>query len=52
MKYYSIDETTARVAHNMMSMSDYKQGQKTEEYKQMVDDAAAIAEREKQRKPD
>lgn len=52
MKYYSIDETTARVAHNMMSMSDYKQGQKTEEYKQMVDDAAAIAEREKRRKPD
>lgn len=49
MKYHTIDETTARRAHEMMSMSDYKNGSKTAEYRRMVDAAAELAERQKQR---
>lgn len=49
MKYYTIDETAARRAHEMMSMSDYKNGSKTAEYRRMVDAAAELAERQKQR---
>lgn len=48
-KYYPIDETTARRAHDMMSMSDYKEGSTTAEYRRMVDAAAELAERQKQR---
>ena len=49
MRYYSIDEASARLAHDMMSMSDYKEGSKTAEYRRMVDAAAELAERQKQR---
>ena len=52
MKYYPIDEMSARISHEMMSMSDYPEGAKTKEYQQLVDMANAIAEREKKRKPD
>lgn len=31
--YYSINEASARTAHQMMSFSDYKEGSKTAEYK-------------------
>ena len=52
MKYYPIDEAAARRSHEMMSMRDYQVGWKTQEYKQQVDLANAIAEREKARKPE
>lgn len=48
-KYYPIDENTARRAHNMMSMNDYKEGSTTAKYRRMVDAAAELAERQKQR---
>ena len=41
--YYTINETTARQAHEMMSFSDYKTGSKTAEYKSMVDKAYDLA---------
>ena len=45
--YYPIDENTARLAHDMMSMSDYKPGSATAEYRAAVDKAAALVERRK-----
>lgn len=50
--YYPIDEKAARRSHEMMSMRDYQEGWKTSEYRQLVDFAAAVAEREKKRKPE
>lgn len=47
--YYEIDETTARRANDMMSFRDYRAGSKTAEYRQMVDEATAIAEAQKAR---
>lgn len=35
--YCTINEEQARIAHDMMSMSDYKVGSKTEEYRGYVD---------------
>lgn len=49
MMYYPIDETTARRAHEMMSMRDYTPGSTTAEYRRMVDQAAALVERQKQK---
>lgn len=46
-KYYPIDEGTARRAHDMMSMTDYKDGSATAEYRAAVDKAAALVERRK-----
>lgn len=48
MNYYPIDEETARRAHEMMSMRDYKPGSATEEYRAAVDEAAALVARKKQ----
>jgi hypothetical protein len=48
MKYYEIDERLARLAHEMMSMSDYKTNRATDEYRASVDAAADLAERKKQ----
>ena len=47
--YYPINEETARASHDMMSFSDYRAGSKTAEYRQMVDEATAIAEAQKAR---
>lgn len=47
--YYPIDETTARRSHEMMSMSDYKTGSATAEYRAAVDRAAALVEQQKQK---
>ena len=47
--YYPIDETTARRSHEMMSMRDYTPDSATAEYRRMVDNAAALVERQKQR---
>ena len=45
VKYYPIDENTARRAHEMMSMRDYKPGSATAGYRASVDEAAALVER-------
>lgn len=45
VKYYPIDEDTARRAHEMMSMRDYKPGSATAGYRAAVDEAAALVER-------
>ena len=47
--YYPIDEEAARRAKEMNSFSDYKPGSATEDYRQSVDHAAAIAEMQKGR---
>ena len=46
--YYTIYESMARRANNAYSFSDYREGSTTAVYRQMVDDAAALAERCKQ----
>lgn len=43
--YYTINEKAAKMAHDMMSMSDYKEGSKTDEYKGYVDKAYDLAEK-------
>ena len=45
--YYPINESTARLAHEMMFMSDYKPGSATEEYRASVDKATALVEQRK-----
>ncbi|GAA6298003.1 MULTISPECIES: LPD25 domain-containing protein [Lachnospiraceae] len=47
--YYAIDETAARRAKEAISFSDYRPGSVTSEYRQMVDEAVEIAERQKKR---
>lgn len=47
MKYYEINEETARRAHDMMSMSTYKEGSATESYRTSVDKATTLAESQK-----
>lgn len=49
MKYYEIDETTARRSHEMMSMTDYREGSATAGYRAAVDEAAALVERQKKK---
>ena len=45
--YGSIDEETARNAHYMVHMSDYKPGSATASYRAAVDEAAALVEAQK-----
>lgn len=45
--YYPIDETTARRSHEMMSMTDYREGSATAGYRAAVDEAAALVEKQK-----
>ena len=47
--YYPINEDAARRAKEANSFSDYIRGSATTEYRQMVDKAAELAERQKQR---
>lgn len=47
--YYTINEDAARRAKDANSFSDYKPGSATEEYRRCVDEAAALAERQKAR---
>ncbi len=47
--YYTINESAARRANDMNSFSDYKPGSATAEYRQMVDNAVEIGERQKKR---
>lgn len=44
--YYTINEEAARLAHDMMSFSDYRTGSKTAEYRAQVDTAYAKATRQ------
>lgn len=50
--YYSINETSARQAHQMMSFRDYKEGSKTEEYRGYVDRAYDLADKVAEARPD
>lgn len=50
--YYSINEASARTAHQMMSFSDYKEGSKTAEYKRYVDRAYELADKIVEARPD
>lgn len=50
--YYSINETSARQAHQMMSFSDYKEGSKTAEYRRYVDQAYDLADKVADARPD
>ena len=45
--YYEINEETARTAHYMVHMSDYRPGSATAEYRAAVDKAAALVEQRK-----
>ena len=47
--YYPINEAAARHAKEMNSFSDYKPGSATAAYRQQVDEAAELAERQKAR---
>ena len=47
--YYAINETSDRRAKEAISFSDYRPGSATSEYRQMVDEAVKIAERQKKR---
>lgn len=47
MKYYPINEDAARAAKNANSFSEYREGSATSSYRVMVDEAAALAERQK-----
>lgn len=49
MIYYPIDENAARRAKEMNSFYDYKPGSATEEYRRCVDEAARLAERQKEK---
>lgn len=49
MAYYPINEAAARRSKEMSSFSDYRPGSATAEYKQAVDEASKLAERQKQR---
>lgn len=50
--YYSIDEKSARSAHEMMSFSDYKEGSKTAEYQSSVNKAYDLADAVAKERPD
>lgn len=47
MNYYQINEDTARNAHYMVHMGDYKPGSATASYRAAVDEAAALVEAQK-----
>lgn len=49
--YYTINESAAKMAHNMMSFSDYEEGSKTAGYKAMVDKAYELGEKVIQARP-
>lgn len=51
-KYYHINESAARTAHEVNSMSDYTANSQTNEYRAAVDEAYAIGEKRKERYPE
>lgn len=44
-QYFPINESLAKLAHDMMSMRDYQEGRKTAEYRDYADKAYDLAER-------
>lgn len=44
-KYFHINESSARTAHNMMSMRDYSEGSTTAGYRSEVDKAYRMSEK-------
>lgn len=51
-KYFPINESSARTAHNMMSMRDYTEGSTTASYRSEVDKAYDLASRVAEKKPE
>lgn len=51
-KYFSINEGSARTAHNMMSLRDYAEGSTTAGYRNEVDKAYDIADKVAEKKPE
>ena len=49
INYYPINETAARRAKEMNSFYDYQEGSAITEYRNLVDKAAAVAEKQKAR---
>lgn len=44
-QYVTINEESARIAHSLMSMSDYQEGSKTASYREQVNEAYDLAEK-------
>lgn len=51
MKYYTINESTAKVAKEINSFSEYKANEATNEYKSQIDELYAVCEEIKEKKP-
>lgn len=51
-KYYPINESSSKAAHDAMSMQDYKAGGATEEYRRAVDRAYDLADRVAEKRPE
>lgn len=51
-KYFPINEGSARVAHNMMSMRDYSEGSTTTEYHTAADKAYDLADKVAEKRPE
>ena len=51
-KYFHINESSARTAHNMMSMRDYTEGSTTAEYRSITDKAYDLADKVAEKKPE
>lgn len=50
--YFSINEASARMAHEMMSFSNYEEGSKTREYQGYVNKAYDLADRVAEERPE
>ena len=50
-KYFPINESSARTAHNMMSMRDYSEGSTTSAYRSEVDKAYELADKVADKRP-
>lgn len=51
-KYFHINESSARTAHDMMSMRDYTEGSTTAEYRIVADKAYDLADKVAEKKPE
>lgn len=51
-QYFSINESSARAAHNMMSMRDYSEGSTTAGYRSAVDKAYDLADKVAEKRPE
>ena len=50
-KYFRINENSARIAHDMMSFSDYKEGSTTDAYRAAADQAYDLADKVAEKRP-